>query len=885
MDTANRSIPAAVLGLLLFVSSLAAATLEGRVLGAASSWPQPGVRVELVGDAAGAVLSGADGRFLLEGPEKGPVSLKLSKAGFLDILLDDVAVDDGGRRSLGDLEIASLASATEADSLARRGSLAGRVVDAVSGNGLDGVLVTVLGLQGPSQTRRTGDGRFVLDGLQPGKGWLCLDRPGYLSLDSLAVEVQAGTLVSLGVLEVEARPAESKNADAADGGERVESPSVAGKGKICGRVLGADDGAPLVGANLRVVGSQPARGAATDLNGSFLIPQVAIGRYDVEVASVGYRTLTVAEVMVSRDLNTDLGVIEMTPSGVELTEVVIVAERKQIKLDKASQTLAVTAEDVSRTAVSDVADIVARTPGFKVDDQGMLHGRGGRADETLLLLDGSLSHDPLVGHWASPGSTRPVRPDPFSGEDYGRLVETGYSQTARTPLSTFAAEADGAAWANLRRFLEQDRLPPKDAVRVEECLNAFDYADAPPEGDAPLAIHAEYTDCPWNAEHGLVRVALQGKRIAREDQRPAALTFLLDVSGSMSADNKLPLIQRAFRLLVEELRPEDRVAIVVYAGASGLVLRPTPGDCKAEILAALDRLRAGGGTAGGAGLRLAYSVAREHFREGGSNRVILATDGDFNLGVADTGELTRFLEEQRAAGVFLTVIGVGGGNYKESRLQEFAARGDGQLAYFDDLMEARRVLVTQIGGTLETIAKDVKIQVEFNPAVIAEYRLVGYENRRLRTEDFEDDAKDAGEIGSGHHVTALYEVVPAAVDADGDAGLRYQRSELSREGRSQDEAAYVKVRWKAPEGGASREIVATLPARRRPLAKASEDARWSAAIAGFSQLLGDSEHKGTADCAALRELGQSARGADLDGRRAEALRLMERGGLLLAEVR
>jgi Ca-activated chloride channel family protein len=418
------------------------------------------------------------------------------------------------------------------------------------------------------------------------------------------------------------------------------------------------------------------------------------------------------------------------------------------------------------------------------------------------------------------------------------------------------------------------QLPPKDAVRIEELVNYFGYDYENPRGPHPFSVTTEVAACPWQEKHRLALIGLQGKRIPVAEQPPRNLVFLVDVSGSMNQPEKLPLVKSSLLLLVDTLRPEDRVALVVYAGAAGLVLPPTPGDRKDEIRAALRRLEAGGSTAGGAGLALAYGVAREGFVQGGVNRVILATDGDFNVGVSSDAELARMIEQKRASGVSLSVLGFGMGNYKDSKMEQLADKGNGNYAYIDTLQEAQKVLVDQAAGTLVTIAKDVKIQVEFNPARVAAYRLIGYENRALAAQDFNDDKKDAGEIGAGHSVTALYEVVPAGVAVEGASvdALKYQEPRATSKQAHGDELMTVKLRYKEPEGDTSRLL--SVAVRQADEAALSPRLAFASAVAGFGMLLRDSEYKGTLDYPGVRELASRGAGPDPFGYRAEFARLV-----------
>ncbi|NIM01930.1 MAG: DUF3520 domain-containing protein, partial [Acidobacteria bacterium] len=419
--------------------------------------------------------------------------------------------------------------------------------------------------------------------------------------------------------------------------------------------------------------------------------------------------------------------------------------------------------------------------------------------------------------------------------------------------------------------LNQGAVPPPGAVRIEELINYFDYDYVQADGGVPFGIDVEVGEAPWNPRHRLARIGLKGRELAARNRPACNLVFLIDVSGSMNAANKLPLVQRSMKMLVDELNTRDQVSIVVYAGAAGLVLPPTAAADRAAIRHAIDSLRAGGSTAGGAGIRLAYQQARRSFIEGGVNRVVLATDGDFNVGISDRSSLIDLIEKEARTGVALTALGFGMGNLKDSRLEQLADHGNGNYAYIDSLREARKVLVEEAGGTLVTIAKDVKIQVEFNPAEVAAYRLIGYENRALRDEDFNDDTKDAGEIGAGHTVTALYEIVPRglrhpspSIDPLKYQQPRHERHESVHSGHALTEAASsgelltVKIRWKAPDGNHSRLQELAVVDRGRGLQAASEDFCFAAAVAGFGMLLRDSQHSGDLtfnDVIALAESG------------------------------
>ncbi|GAB3302062.1 vWA domain-containing protein [Hymenobacter tenuis] len=475
------------------------------------------------------------------------------------------------------------------------------------------------------------------------------------------------------------------------------------------------------------------------------------------------------------------------------------------------------------------------------------------------------------------GLPYPSQPaEPGAGESYATIAENGFRSATKEPLSTFSIDVDAASYSNVRRFLQQGQLPPIDAVRTEELINYFQYDYPQPESSSsePFRVITEQAVCPWNPEHHLVQIALQGRKIATEKLPPANLVFLVDVSGSMEGEDRLGLIQQALRLLTKELRPQDKVALVVYAGAAGTVLPPTAGSQRATILEAIDNLEAGGSTAGGAGLRLAYKVARENSNKEGNNRVILCTDGDFNVGEQSDQAMERLIKQERESGVFLTVLGVGQGNYQDKKMELLADQGNGNYAYLDNLDEARRVLVQQFGGTLFTIAKDVKLQVEFNPARVREYRLVGYENRLLAAEDFNNDRKDAGELGSGHTVTALYEVVPVGARTSVDA-LKYQSAPTPAPAPASAELLTVKLRYKQPQGTASKLLEQPLTGSVRPLAEASENLRFAAAVAQFGMLLRQSDYRGAATWESTASLAKGAKRFDPDGYRAELVRLIK----------
>lgn len=483
-----------------------------------------------------------------------------------------------------------------------------------------------------------------------------------------------------------------------------------------------------------------------------------------------------------------------------------------------------------------------------------------------------------VGNGEKDGLFAAVHGDPaHNTEAYDRIVDNPFRRAVDEPLSTFSIDVDTASYANVRRFLASGNRPPKDAVRIEELVNYFPYDYPAPAAGEPFSVNVEVAACPWKEGRRLVRVGLKGREIDLKSRPASNLVFLLDVSGSMQPENKLPLVKQAMRLLVEQLDERDRVAIAVYAGSSGLVLPSTCASDRGAILGALDRLEAGGSTNGGEGIRLAYDTAAAHLARGGTNRVILCTDGDFNVGVTSQGDLTRLIEEHAKRGVFLSVLGFGMGNVKDSTMEKLADKGNGNYAYIDTLKEARKVLVEQMAGTLLTIAKGVKIQVEFNPARVQAYRLVGYENRMLAKEDFNDDRKDAGEIGSGHTVTALYEVVPPGeeVALPPVDPLKYQAKPQAAPPAS-DDLLTVKLRWKEPEGDTSALKEVPVLDRGLTLGMASADFKFAAAVAVFGMVLRDSEHKGGATLDTALELGSEGRGSDRGGYRGEFLALVRK---------
>ncbi|MBB6462247.1 vWA domain-containing protein [Flammeovirga kamogawensis] len=460
-------------------------------------------------------------------------------------------------------------------------------------------------------------------------------------------------------------------------------------------------------------------------------------------------------------------------------------------------------------------------------------------------------------------------------ESYAEVSENTFHKVTKKPLSTFSVDVDRASYSNVRRNLNNGNLPPKDAVRIEEMINYFDYSYPQPITEVPFSINHELSLCPWNEENLLLKIGLQGVKMERDELPSSNIVFLIDVSGSMSNQNKLPLLKSSFKMLLNNLNEKDRVAIVVYAGSSGLKLPSTKCSNKAKIIEALDNLEAGGSTAGGEGLKLAYKVAKQNFIKKGNNRIILATDGDFNVGVSSNEAMEELITERRDEGIAISVLGFGMGNYQDDKMEIIADKGNGNYAYIDNLQEAQKVLVKEFGGTLMTIAKDVKFQLEFNPKFVAKYRLIGYENRLLEDEDFDDDKKDAGEIGAGHSVTALYEIVPVIKKTRNMSELKYQSTELTEYAKNSNDLLTLKLRYKQPTKSKSNLIETVVKSNYKPLSETTTDFKFTASIAEFGMLLRNSEFKGSSSWDTVIQLAKEGRGTDEEGYRSEMIRLLK----------
>ncbi len=655
-----------------------------------------------------------------------------------------------------------------------------------------------------------------------------------------------------------------------------------------------ETGAPLVGAAVVVLReSNPVKGAVTDINGAYRLT-LDPGTYTIEFRYTGYARVTVEKVeVIAGKVNT----LDQQMSTDNLLSEIVVTEYKAplIQQDATSSGQTITSDQIRNLPTRNVQASSATTAGKS--NSGAV--RGTRSSSTEYYLDGVRVSGQAVAKEKTAKNKKAAKPLPGEAEEqkcgtpkpdqtpenYAAIQENAFLPAVDNPVSTFSIDVDVASYANLRRFLNSNQLPPPDAVRIEEMVNYFDYRYAPPTGPHPFAVHTELAPCPWAPEHRLLMVGLQGRGIETGQLPPSNFVFLIDVSGSMDEANKLPLVQESLRLLTDQMRAQDRVALVVYAGAAGTVLPSTPGADKATIKAAIDRLSAGGSTAGAAGIQLAYQVARGNFMERGNNRVILCTDGDFNVGVSSDAELVRLIEKERESGVFLTVLGFGAGNYQDAKMQQLADKGNGNHAYIDQASEAHKVLVAEFGGTLFAIAKDVKLQLEFNPARVAGYRLIGYENRMLAREDFDDDAKDAGELGAGHRVTALYEIVPVGKPlpmAKGSGPLKYQTVQTSPAAQS-GELCTLKLRYKQPKPKAASTLMETV-VQDAPSQTMSENLKLAAATAAFGMLLRDSQYKGNATFSTALTMAKEAAQYDPNGYRKELCTLIEKAQALQSPV-
>lgn len=596
-------------------------------------------------------------------------------------------------------------------------------------------------------------------------------------------------------------------------------------------------------------------GTETDFDGHYSFASLDPGTYDVEASYIGYSSKRIEGVLVYAGQANKLD-IEMSTDAVSLDEVVVTSYKVPlIQQDYTTQGATISPSHIRPLTRSSRSGRSRRKrkkknanlPTRNTNSQSVATAgvssrtkiRGSRSNATQYYVDGIR-----------------VQGNPASGEGYAEIVENEFIAAGTEAFSTFSIDVDKAAYSNVRRFITSGQLPPADAVRTEELLNYFDYAYPLPEEGMAFAVETELGPCPWQEGHQLLQIGIKGYEASPVDAPPANLVFLIDVSGSMGNAQKLPLAKEALALLTSELRAQDRVSILTYAGSFKVALMPTSGDQKEAILNVIDGLGSGGGTAGGPALQRAYELASQYYQPEGSNRVILATDGDFNIGISSPAELEAFITDKRETGIFLSVLGFGTGNYKDDRLEMLANKGNGNYAYIDGIKEAEKVLVTEMAGTLFTIAKDVKLQVEFDSTAVKSYRLIGYENRMLNKEDFEDDTKDAGELGAGHTVTALYEIVPTAGAAGQSLGTLH-------------------LRYKDPAESQSRYLRHALSGDALLLEQASENFRFAAAVATYAQCLRDSKHKGQATLGLARQLADNARQDDLENYRADFVELVK----------
>ncbi|WP_316842776.1 YfbK domain-containing protein [Pedobacter gandavensis] len=621
--------------------------------------------------------------------------------------------------------------------------------------------------------------------------------------------------------------------------------------KIQGTVTELGSKKPIVG--VQVSNLSGSKQTSTDHHGRYVI-QVEDGDLELSFKKSGYLAQRLS-IVKKTILN-----VQMT-IGTDKSKSMLIAESVAMNQSKRAMTIRGIASPTAQM-------LMGRVPGVMI----------GRANPAY-------GNQPINAMVHTPGIK--ISQQDWNTESYAPIVENTFLTPNKNPLSTFSIDVDAAGYSNVRRYLNNGGLPPKDAVKIEEMVNYFDYDYAQPTGDDPVNILTEIATAPWNPQHKLVKIALQAKKIKTTLLPAANLVFLIDVSGSMAQPNKLPLLISSFKLLTDQLRAEDRVSIVVYAGRTALVLPSTPGSAKTTIKDALSKLEPGGGTAGGQGLEMAYKVAAENFIKKGNNRVILATDGDFNVGASSDEEMKAMIEEKRKSGIFLTVLGYGMGNIKDSKMETLADKGNGNYAYIDNISEARKVLINEFGGTLFTVAKDVKLQVEFNPSKVQAYRLIGYENRMLEDKDFNDDRKDAGEMGAGHTVTAFYEIIPYGVKSSFTPSvdpLKYQENKVIGTKNGSPEMLTVKLRYKQPDGDQSKLLQKAVMDTTFPFSGASDNFRFAAAVAEFGLLLRQSEFKQGANFDQIISLAQAAQGKDTEGYRAEFIKLVKSTALLAKDL-
>lgn len=610
---------------------------------------------------------------------------------------------------------------------------------------------------------------------------------------------------------------------------------------ITGTVYSKEDNRPLSHVNIFAEGSTVQ--TSTDQNGRYSI-SVAEGVKSLRFSVIGYQQQVIK---LGKTKKID---VWLKQSDQSLTELVVTGYGSPLKRNYQQP-------GPQREQLSVNQILAGKVPGVIKSDRS----RGTQLREEVLIFP----------------------PYPGNTESYKGFVENAFLNPGSTPLSTFAIDVDAASYSNARRMINRGTLPTKDAIRIEEMINYFHYDMPAPPNEDPVAIHTELSAAPWNTQHRLLRIGLKAKSVKTEKLPPSNFVFLIDVSGSMEGSNRLPLVKSSMKLLIDQLRDQDHVAIVTYAGAAGLQLPSTSAAQKMKIRDVIDNLGAGGSTAGAAGIRLAYQVARQNFIKGGNNRIILASDGDFNVGATSDQDMESLIVNERKSGVSLSVLGFGMGNYKDSKMETLADKGHGNYAYIDNIAEARKAMVTEFGATLFTVAKDVKIQVEFNPGKVQAYRLIGYENRLMEKEDFNDDQKIGGDMGVGHTVTALYEIIPAGVKDSYTTSvdpLKYQSVKETKVKSGSQEMATVKFRFKTPEGSKSKMTQVAVVDKNTALSKTSADFRFATSVAELGMLLRDSEYKQNASFDNLINRAKAAKGADEEGYRAEFINLAQSAKLL-----
>ncbi len=668
---------------------------------------------------------------------------------------------------------------------------------------------------------------------------------------------------------------------------------------IEGHITELETGENLIGASVMLYDKDSLlTGVVTDLDGLYRFENLAEGTYDIEVKYTGFQTFKQEAITVitgqmtkvnmqMEDQGALLDCVEVvgykvplvskdnTTSGIMLSEIVStkpslksrvknVFKRKQKSLRESLPT-------------KNISQLAAKVAGVSVYNNSNISVRGSRANATHYYIDG-VRVEAGNDNTSQASTSTVTEEERASSEVYDKPTENPFVSPAQEAFSTFSLDVDKASYSNVRRFLNSNQLPPADAVRVEEMINYFQYDYEEPAGEHPIHVKPAYTTCPWNKDHRLLHLSAKAKEVDKSQLPPSNLVYLVDVSGSMGSPNKLPLVVKSLKLLVEQLRPEDRVAIVTYAGRAGVALPSTSAKNKKKIMEGLEKLSSGGGTAGAQGIITAYEIAKKNFIKGGNNRVILATDGDFNIGVSNTSDLEKMIEKKRETGIFLSILGFGTGNYQDHKMQSLAGKGNGNHAYVDSYAEAKKVFINEFAGTLFTVAKDVKIQIEFNPAYVKSYRLIGYEDRMLAKEDFNDDKKDAGEVGAGHTVTAIYEIIPVGVENEFTASVdgEVPENRAVKQASANQALGYIKYRYKQPDADKSIKFEDRIMSKVSDVEKLDKDVQFSVSVAEFGMNIGQSKYLKTSDLNNCMTTAMKNKGKDKDGYRAEFIELIKK---------